>query len=112
MTQSFRQLPRVQRAPAQPREGSLLAFGLLTTYAMFPRLWILGFWIFSGMLGDAYAHWAVPAIGFLVAPWTTLLYAWMWAIGSSSVNGWEWLPVAIGMLLDVSLLWAFARLFR
>lgn len=112
MTNSFRQLPHVQHSHTQPQQGSLLALALLLSYAMFPRLWIIGFWIFGGMLGDAYSHWALPAIGFLVAPWTTLLYAWMWAIGSTSVTGWEWLPVAFGLVLDASLLWVAARLFR
>ncbi len=108
MTQAFRQPPRQNEA----REGSLIALALLFLYAAFPRLWIIGFWIFGGMLGEAYSSWIVPAAGFLLAPWTTLLYAWMWAIGSSSVSGWEWFPVAIGLLLDAAFLAVAARMTR
>ena len=30
-----------------------------------------------------------------------LLYAWMWAINSDTVSGWEWIVVAIGFLSDL-----------
>ena len=43
----------------------------------------------------------MPALGFLLLPWTTLLYAWMWAISSDGVNGWEWTFVAIAFLIDL-----------
>jgi hypothetical protein len=113
MTQTFHQLPR----PPKPSEkkantDGLIAAVMLFGFAMFPRLWILGFWIFSYGLGDAYSSWIIPAVGFIVAPWTTLLYAWMWAINSNSVSGWEWAPVAIGALLDLWFLWIVARLMR
>jgi hypothetical protein len=75
-------------------------------------MWILGFWIFGGQLGDAYSSWIIPAAGFILAPWTTLLYAWMWAINSNAVTGWEWLPVAVGALLDLWFLAILARLTR
>ena len=51
-------------------------------------------------------------LGLILLPWTTLLYAWMWAIGSDAVHGWEWLPVAFGLLLDLWFLGAMQRLFR
>lgn len=112
MTQTFHQLPRATGRKPQPSEGSMLAASMLFLFALFPRLWILGFWIFGGMLGDAYSSWIVPALGFLFAPWTTLMYAWMWAIGSTSVTGWEWLPVAVGAFLDFVFLVIVARLMR
>ncbi len=79
---------------------------------MWPRAWIVGYWIFGKQLGDAYDSAVVPAIGFLIAPWTTVLYAWMWAISSSAVTGWEWLVVAVGALLDLWFLVVAARLAR
>jgi len=53
-----------------------------------------------------------PAVGFIVAPWTTLLYAWMWAINSDSVSGWEWLVVGVGVVLDLAFLAMVRRLMR
>jgi hypothetical protein len=113
MTQTFGQLPR-PRKPSEKRANTdgLIAAAMLFLFASFPRLWILGFWIFSSELGDAYSSWIIPAVGFIVAPWTTLLYAWMWAINSSTVSGWEWAPVAVGALLDLWFLWIVARLMR
>ena len=40
-------------------------------------------------------------LGFWFLPWSTLLYAWMWAVDSSSVTGWEWIVVGIGLLSDL-----------
>jgi hypothetical protein len=85
---------------------------LLFGFALVPRLRITGFWIFGGQLGAAFGSWIVPAAGFVVAPWTTLLYARMWAIGSDAVHGWEWLPIAFGALLDVRFLAVARRLLR
>jgi hypothetical protein len=113
MTQTFRQLPRPPKHSEKPANtDGLIAAALLFMFALFPRLWILGFWIFGGELGDAYGSWIIPAAGFIVAPWTTLLYAWMWAISSDAVMGWEWAPVAVGALLDLWFLWIVARLMR
>jgi len=39
-----------------------------------------------------------------------VLYAWMWAISSNAVTGWEWLVV--GVLLDLWFLLAAVRLRR
>jgi hypothetical protein len=115
MTQTFGQLPRPEPSRAGESSGTggslILAF-LLFGFSCIPRLWIIGFWIFSDMLGDAYGSWIVPALGCLIAPWTTLLYAWMWAVGSDAVHGWEWFPVAIGLLLDLFFLGAVRRLFQ
>ena len=41
-----------------------------------------------------------------------MLYAWMWAISSDAVTGWEWLPVAVAFLLDLSFWVAARRVFR
>jgi hypothetical protein len=115
MTQTFGQLPRPEaRPPAKSTAGagSLILLFLLFGFASVPRLWILGFWIFGSAIGAAFGSWIIPAAGFILAPWTTLLYAWMWAIGSDAVHGWEWLPIAVGVLLDVWFLAVARRLLR
>ncbi len=112
---SFGQLPRPQRARAQEPSvgaGSLILAGLLFVFALWPRAWIIGYWIFGRQLADAYDTAAIPIVGFFVAPWTTVLYAWMWAISSNAVTGWEWLAVGVGVLLDLWFLVVAARLRR
>jgi hypothetical protein len=88
--------------------GRIIAWTVLLGLAFWPRLWIIGFWIFSRQLGDAFSSWVIPAIGFVVLPWTTLIYAFMWGITSDGVFGWEWLAVGVAFLLDV-LFWAWGR---
>ena len=112
---SFGQLPRPQRTRAQEPSvsaGSLILAALLFVFALWPRAWIVGYWIFGKQLGDAYDSAVVPAIGFFIAPWTTVLYAWMWAISSNAVTGWEWLVVGVGALLDLWFLVVAVRLAR
>ena len=77
-----------------------------------PRLFILGFWIFGSQLGRAFSSWVIPAIGFLVAPWTTVGYAFMWSISSDKVSGWEWIVVAGCVLLDLATYAGGHRLIR
>jgi len=112
---SFGQLPRPERTQAQKSgatSGRLILAALLFVFALWPRAWIVGYWIFGKQLGDAYESAVIPTIGFFIAPWTTVLYAWMWAISSSAVTGWEWLVVGVGALLDLWFLVVLVRLRR
>lgn len=81
--------------------GTLVLWFVLLNVAFWPRLWIVAFWLFSDRIGAAFSSWVIPAVGFVLLPWTTLLYAWMWAIGSTEVTGWEWIIVAIGLFSDL-----------
>lgn len=114
MAETLKPLPRRNPPTPQPRidAGSLLALAMLFSFALIPRLWILGFWIFSYGIDEAFSSWLIPAAGFFLAPWTTLLYAWMWAISSDAVVGWEWFVVGVGLLLDLVFLGIAARLVR
>jgi hypothetical protein len=98
MSQSFTPLPQHKSTDSS---SHWVLWSVLLGVAFWPRLWIIGFWIFGHQLGDAFDSWIVPALGFLFLPWTTLLYAWMWAIGSDAVHGWEWLLVGFAFLIDV-----------
>jgi hypothetical protein len=86
----------------------ILAWTVLLGVAFWPRLWILGFWIFGRQLGDAFSSWVIPAIGFFILPWTTLMYALMWGIDSNAVSGWEWIVVGVSFVVDV-LWWVWGR---
>jgi len=99
MTHSFTPTPQPRREPVQ--ESHWVLWSVLAGVAFWPRLWILAFWIFGRQIGDAFDGWIVPALGFLLLPWTTLLYAWMWAVTSDGVTGWEWSLVSVAFLLDI-----------
>jgi|SRR3954449_8341482 hypothetical protein len=95
--------------PAPPMSGARTMGWLLFVSSLFwPRLFILGFWIFGSQLGRAFDSWVVPVIGFVVAPWTTVAYAFMWGVSSDKVAGIEWLVVAAAVLADL-LTWAGGR---
>ena len=76
--------------------GCLLA--LLASVA--PRLVLVLMWIFGDMVDRAFSGFVVPLLGLLLLPYTTLFYvlAWSPVVG---VDGWEWLFVACGFLLDI-----------
>jgi hypothetical protein len=88
--------------------GQLMGWIVLLGLAFWPRLFILGFWIFARQIGDAFGSWVIPAIGFVVLPWTTLAYALIWGVGSDVVSGWEWIVVAAAFLVDI-LFWVASR---
>jgi hypothetical protein len=89
------------RASREIGTGRVVLWCVLIGVAFWPRLWILLFWIFDRQIGDAFSSWIVPTVGFFFAPWTTLLYAWMWSINSAGVDGWEWIFVGIGVISDL-----------
>jgi hypothetical protein len=107
MSHSFTPLPQHQ-SERGVGTGRVVLWVVLIGVAFWPRLWIIGFWIFGRQIGDAFSGWVVPALGFLFLPWTTLLYAWMWSISSDGVNGREWIVVAIGLISDL-VFWVAGR---
>jgi hypothetical protein len=67
-----------------------------------PRLFILGFAIFSPkILSDAFSGWVVWVAGLLILPWTTITYMMMWGIYSDRVYGVEWVFVGFAFLIDI-----------
>ena len=73
----------------------ILLFALLS-----PRLALIVTAILTDVLSRSMGGWVVPLIGFLVLPWTTLAFAWMWDSGHA-VRGIEWFLVGFAFLLDV-----------
>ena len=73
-----------------------------------PRLFIIGFAIFSRTIGDAFSGALIVIAGWILLPWTTLMYAAMWSISSNEVSGWEWIVVVIAFVVDLYT-WALAR---
>jgi len=108
MSKSFTSLPQRRDEGREITIGRIVFWLMLIGTAFWPRLWILGFWLLSDKIGHAFSGWVVPAVGFVILPWTTLLYAWMWSIASNGVTGREWLAVAAGFVVDVAF-WVFGR---
>jgi hypothetical protein len=73
----------------------VLLFALIS-----PRLALVATWLFTHLLGRAFDSWLVPVAGFLLLPWTTLAYVWMWRSGNT-VEGLEWFLVGLGFLFDL-----------
>jgi hypothetical protein len=82
----------------------ILAWIVYLGLGFFARLSILALWIFTDLLGDAFGGWVIPALGFLLLPWTTLMYACVWVLGSDTVSGREWIVLAIALLVDYTFL--------
>jgi len=82
----------------------VIAGGLM----FWPRLFIIGFAIFSHTIGDAFSGALIVIAGFILLPWTTFMYAVMWSISSNKVSGWEWIVVVIAFVVDLYT-WALAR---
>ena len=74
----------------------VLVFALIS-----PRLALVATWLFTNLLGRAFDSWLVPVAGFILLPWTTLAYVWMWRSGSM-VEGLEWFLVGLGFLADLA----------
>ena len=65
-----------------------------------PRLALGYVWIFTTLVDRAYDNVAVPVLGFVFLPWTTLIYALSY--DGSGVSGIGWFFVALGLFADVS----------
>jgi hypothetical protein len=69
--------------------------------AISPRLVIFLLWIFTDRLTIAFRSGWEGVIGFILLPYTTLLYALVYAPGRG-VDSFGWVIVALGVLLDLS----------
>ena len=99
--------------PLGGQDSHAMGWFFLVSSLFWPRVFILAFWIFDDeLLKDAFSSWVIPAVGFLLAPWTTIAYMSMWGLSSDRVSGAEWAVVAIAVLLDVLTYVGAARLKR
>jgi CDP-diglyceride synthetase len=64
-----------------------------------PRLALLLVWVFTPWVSRAFDTLLVPLIGFVVAPFTTLIYVLVWRPGIG-VTGWGWFWVVLAVLVD------------
>lgn len=66
-----------------------------------PRFALFLMWLFSDRLTVAFDSFIQGFLGFLVLPFTTMLYALVYAV-PDGVSGFGWILVAFGLLLDLS----------
>ena len=87
----------------------VVGVGIVISLLFWPRLFILGFAIFSWkILIEAFSGWVVWVAGFFLLPWTTITYMMMWGIYSDGVFGVEWVFVVGAFLLDL-VTWSMVR---
>jgi hypothetical protein len=105
-------IPRPSREEVRGSYGTAMGLLFVTFSALTSRLFLLGLWIFSKLLGEAFGPVALPILGAIFLPWTTCAYAAMWGIASDGVNGWEWIVVGLAFLFDLATWTVTVRLIR
>jgi hypothetical protein len=73
---------------------------LLLAGGLGPRIALALVWIFGERVDHAFDSWIWPLLGLIFLPWTTLFYVLAWSPGG--LESWEWLFVALGLVLDVA----------
>jgi hypothetical protein len=65
-----------------------------------PRVGII-LWYFSnpGRFDHVFDGWVLPVLGFLVLPWTTLMFV---SVGVGGVDDFDWLWMALAVLADIA----------
>ena len=76
--------------------GCLLAMGI----AFAPRIALILAWIFSDRWQIVWGgSWILPLLGIIFLPFTTVMYMLAWSPGG--IQGWDWIWIGLGVLLDV-----------
>jgi hypothetical protein len=64
------------------------------------RIALAALWLFTNYVDRAFDTFVVPLLGLIFLPWTTLMYVLLWSPGQG-VEGWEWILVALGLVVDI-----------
>lgn len=74
---------------------------VFTTLVLFgPRLGILVWWLINPVrFTAAFGTWIWPLLGFILLPWTTLMYLIVFPGG---MVGFDWIWLGLGVLADVA----------
>ena len=67
-----------------------------------PRAVLVLEWIFGHKIQVVFDHWYWPLLGLIFLPWTTLMYVLLWNTNGRGVDGWEWIFVALAVLVDLT----------
>jgi len=66
------------------------------------RLALALVWIFTPWVDRAFGPIIWPILGIIFLPWTTLMYVLLWNTNGRGVDGWEWIFVALAVLVDLT----------
>ena len=77
-------------------DASLHCFAMMS-----PRFAIFFTWMFTDRMTYAFNSFWIGFLGFLLLPWTTLAWAWMYA-PVRGVTGFGWFFVILGFVVDLS----------
>jgi hypothetical protein len=73
---------------------------LVTLLLLGPRAAIIVYWLaWPARWEVAFDSFIVPFIGFLVLPWTTLMYVFA---APGGVDGFDWFMVGLGVVADIA----------
>lgn len=76
--------------------GCFLALAVVVA----PRVMLVLAWLFSERWDGVWGgDWLWPLLGFLLAPYTTVMYMLAWT--SAGIAGWDWMWIILGVLLDI-----------
>ncbi|ACV80326.1 hypothetical protein Namu_4034 [Nakamurella multipartita DSM 44233] len=65
-----------------------------------PRAGIVLWWLFEPLRWDTtFSSFWLPFLGFLLAPWTTLMYV---LVAPGGVNGLDWLWLGLAIVVDLA----------
>lgn len=66
-----------------------------------PRLLLVILWLFSNLVDRAFDSLVLPVLGFILLPFTTVIYVLAYQPKSGGVSGFGWILVGVGVLMDL-----------
>ena len=90
----------------------MILFGCLLamTAAVAPRLVLILAWVFGDRWDAVWqGEYIWPLLGIIFLPYTTIMYLLVWSpalLGGSSIEGWDWMWIIMGIFLD---LWKWSQ---
>ena len=79
--------------------------GCLTAFiSSFSRIMLLMVWIARPVqINATFSTFILPCFGFLVLPFTTLMYVWLyWSTAGHAIQGLDWLWLILAVVLDLA----------
>jgi hypothetical protein len=75
---------------------------LTTLFLLGPRAAILVWWLINPLRFElAFSSFIWGFLGFLLLPWTTLMYLAVWS-PVSGIYGFDWVILGLGLLVDIA----------
>ena len=78
--------------------------GCLTAFVSgFSRIMLLMVWIARpAMMNATFSTFIIPCLGFMILPFTTLMYVFLMQGVGSSIQGLDWLWLFLAVLMDIA----------